>query len=205
MTGSAALATLLVPRHARAADALTQLKAFSQTTTSARGEFSQQLLKSGRQNTPPAQGAFAFARPGRFRWDIQKPYEQLIVTDGRQLYFYDRDLQQVTIKPVSEAMSASPAALLFGSGDLERAFSLSDEGQGADADGIAWVVAVPRSKEGGFERLRIGMRDGLPARMDVIDAFGQQTRFSFEAIDPKARIPDTQFEFVTPAGVDVIR
>ena len=128
----------------------------------------------------------------------------MIVTDGKQLHFYDKDLQQVTIKPVSEAMSATPAALLFGSGEIDRAFRLADE-PAAGAGELAWVVATPLSKEAGFERLRIGMRDGLPARMEVIDAFGQQTRFTFDEIDPKAVIGADQFRFVTPAGVDVVR
>ena len=202
---AAVAAVVLLPVTAQAADGVAQLQRFVATTPQASGRFTQTLVKEGGGTARPSSGVFAYARPGRFRWDIQKPYQQLIVTDGRQLYFYDVDLQQVTIKPVSDAMSATPAALLFGSGDLERAFRLSDEGQGLDAEGIAWVEAVPLTKEAGFERLRIGMRAGLPVRMDVIDAFGQQTRFGFEAIDVKAKVDAGQFEFQTPPGVDVVR
>ena len=202
MTGSAALATLLVPRHARAADALTQLKAFSQTTTSARGEFSQQLLKSGRQNTPPAQGAFAFARPGRFRWDIQKPYQQLIVTDGKQLYFYDKDLKQVTIRPAGDVIRSTPAAVLFGGGDLAAAFTLTDRGPHDDLD---WVEAAPRQPDSGFDRIVIGLRGGLPARMEVRDAFGQINRFEFTRLSRNASVADSEFQFTPPPGVDVVR
>lgn len=198
-------AGVMTPAPAMAADGVAQLERFVANTPQASGRFTQTLVKEGGGTARPSTGVFAYARPGRFRWDIQKPYEQLIVTDGKQLYFYDKDLQQVTIKPVSEAMSATPAALLFGSGDLERSFRLTDDGKGVDGDGIAWVEAVPLSKEAGFERLRIGMRAGLPARMDVLDAFGQQTRFSFDAIDPKAGIAAEQFVFVTPPGVDVVR
>ena len=190
---------------AQAADGVAQLERFVASTPQASGRFTQTLVKEGGGTARPSTGVFAYARPGRFRWDIQKPYEQLIVTDGKQLHFYDKDLQQVTVKPVSEAMSTTPAALLFGGGDIERAFRLSDEASGPDAEGIAWVDAVPLSREAGFERLRIGMRAGLPARMDVIDAFGQQTRFSFEAIDVTARPAAEQFVFVPPPDVDVLR
>ena len=83
-------------------------------------------------------------------------------------------------------MSATPAALLFGTADIAKSFRLSDDGQSGD---LAWVQAVPTSKDAGFERLRIAMSHGLPARMEVDDAFGQQTRFEFDAIDSKAPVP----------------
>ena len=189
---------------ARGQGGVAQLRRFVESTPQATGRFTQTLVKEGGVTARPSSGSFAYARPGRFRWDIQKPYEQLIVTDGKQLHFYDKDLQQVTIKPVSEGMSATPAALLFGSGEIDRAFKLVDEA-GQAGDGLAWVVATPLSKEAGFERLRIGMRNGLPARMEVIDAFGQQSRFEFEGIDPKASIAADEFRFVTPPGVDVVQ
>ena len=200
-----ASAGLLWPASVRAAEGgVAQLRRFVESTPQATGRFTQTLVKEGGVTARPSSGSFAYARPGRFRWDIQKPYEQLIVTDGKQLHFYDKDLQQVTIKPVSEGMSATPAALLFGSGEIDRAFKLVDEA-GQAGDGLAWVVATPLSKEAGFERLRIGMRNGLPARMEVIDAFGQQSRFEFEGIDPKASIAADEFRFVTPPGVDVVQ
>jgi outer membrane lipoprotein carrier protein len=99
-------------------------------------------------------------------------------------------------------MSATPAALLFGTADIDKSFRLSDDGQSGD---LAWVVAVPTIKDAGFERLRIAMRGGLPARMEVDDAFGQRTRFEFDAIDPKAPVPAAQFRFTPPPGVDVVR
>lgn len=220
-----AVTGLLFPAAAFAADGgVAQLRRFVEATPQATGRFTQTLIKEGGVTARPSSGRFAYARPGRFRWDIQKPYEQLIVTDGKQLHFYDKDLQQVTIRPVSESMSATPAALLFGSGEIDRAFKLVDEagkgsdfkgsndrgsdGRGSDGigdDGLAWVVATPLSKEAGFERLRIGMRQGVPARMEVIDAFGQQSRFEFDDIDPKANIAADQFRFVTPPGVDVVQ
>ena len=185
-----------------AAGAIEQLKAFSSTTKSARGEFSQQLVKRSGQPAPAAKGEFAFSRPGRFRWEIKSPYQQLIVTDGKTLYFYDKDLKQVTVREAGDVISATPAAVLFGGAELDKAFSLKEEGE---QDNLQWVEAVPKVADSGFDRIRVGMRDGLPAQMEVMDAFGQVNRFVFTRISRNATVPDSDFEFTPPPGVDVIR
>jgi outer membrane lipoprotein carrier protein len=187
---------------AGAAGSIDQLKAFSRTTQSARGEFQQQLLKQSGQASAPARGEFAFARPGRFRWEIQSPYRQLIVTDGRKLYFYDRDLKQVTVREAGEAISATPAAVLFGGADLDAAFTLKEDGE---REGLQWVDALPKAADSGFDRIRVGMRDGLPAEMEVRDAFGQVNRFTFTRISRNAAVADGDFNFTPPPGVDVIQ
>ena len=145
---------------ALAAGAIEQLKAFSRAT-SRRAANSGSSWSSARASPAPAKGEFAFARPGRFRWDIRSPYQQLIVTDGKKLYFYDKDLKQVTIREAGDVISATPAAVLFGGADLDSAFALKDEGE---QDGLQWVEALPKVADSGFDRIRVGMRDGLPAR-----------------------------------------
>jgi outer membrane lipoprotein carrier protein len=185
-----------------AAGAIEQLKSFSSGTKSARGEFSQQLVKRAGQPTAAAKGEFAFARPGRFRWEIQSPYQQLIVTDGSKLYFYDKDLKQVTVREAGDVISATPAAVLFGGAELDTAFTLKDEGE---KDNLQWVEALPKVADSGFDRIRVGMRDGLPVQMEVQDAFGQVNRFTFTRISRNAAVPDSDFSFTPPPGVDVIR
>ena len=160
-----------------------------------------QLAGGGRGGSARSSGSFAFARPGNFRWEIDKPDPQLIVTDGKKLYFYDEGLRQVTVREASEAIQATPAAVLFGVGDLDEAFKLSEVGQ---YNGVAWVEAVPRSADSGFDRIRIGMRDGLPVVMEVVDAFGQINRFEFSKLSTNERIPAERFHFKVPAGVDVL-
>jgi outer membrane lipoprotein carrier protein len=191
-----------VAAPAFAAGAIEQLKSFSSSTKSARGEFSQQLVKRAGQPTAAAKGEFAFARPGRFRWEIQSPYQQLIVTDGSQLYFYDKDLKQVTVREAGDVISATPAAVLFGGAELDSAFTLKDEGE---KDSLQWVEALPKVADSGFDRIRVGMRDGLPVQMEVQDAFGQVNRFTFTRISRNAAVPDSAFSFTPPPGVDVIR
>jgi outer membrane lipoprotein carrier protein len=178
------------------ASAIDQLRQFASSTQAARGEFTQQQIRSNGRAGETSRGTFAFARPGRFRWEVSAPYEQLVVTDGERLHFYDKDLRQVTVR------RATPAALLFGSNDLDAAFTLKEAGA---ADGLEWLEALPRSKESGFERIRIGFRAGLPEAMEVRDAFGQTTRFAFRGIERNPSIDPSQFRFTAPKGVDVVQ
>ena len=185
-----------------AASALEQLREFASSTRAARGEFTQvQALSNGRSGASSS-GTFAFIRPGRFRWEVTRPIEQVTVSDGERVHFYDKDLRQVTVRKMNEAIGSTPAAILFGSNDLEANFIIKDAGA---ADGLDWLTAQPRSKESGFELIRIGFRAGLPEAMDVRDAFGQTTRFTFRAIERNPALDQGLFRFVAPKGVDVIQ
>lgn len=195
----APLLALPLPAFAAGID---QLREFANATRSARGEFTQQQVLGSGRSGPTASGSFAFSRPGKFRWDVQKPFEQLIITDGERVHFYDKDLRQVTVRKVGEAVGATPAAILFGSNDLETNFVVKD---GGTADGLEWLDAQPRSKESGFDRIRIGFRAGLPESMEVRDAFGQTTRFTFRAIERNPALDPGLFRFTAPKGVDIVQ
>jgi len=205
----AAVAAALVcgPMLAWGATAQEQLKTFVATVQSATGSFNQATSSKqgpGRTNPPPAQqGTFAFQRPGKFRWAVQKPYEQLIVSDGKQVYQYDPDLAQVTVRPVDQAIGSSPAAILFGSGNLEQAFNVSAL---PDRDGLQWLRAKPRNAaSAGFAQVDIGMKDNLPVRILLLDAFGQTTQVDLSGLQPNVAVPAGQFQFTPPSGVDVVR
>jgi outer membrane lipoprotein carrier protein len=202
-TLAAALLLVLcsLPQAATAA-ALEQLREFVSSTRSARGEFTQQQVLGSGRSGQTSSGTFAFSRPGKFRWEVSRPYEQLVVTDGERVHFYDKDLRQVTVRKVTEAISATPAAILFGANDLEANFAVTD---GGTVDGLEWLEAVPRNKESGFDRIRIGFKGGLPAAMDVRDAFGQVNRFTFKAIERNPTLDATQFRFTAPKGVDIVQ
>lgn len=196
-----ALAAVLPPGAAQAG-AIEQLREFAAGTRSARGEFTQQQQRSGGRAAETASGTFAFSRPGRFRWEVTRPYEQLIVTDGERLHFYDKDLKQVTVRKVGDAISATPAAILFGSNELDASFVLKEA---PPVEGLEWLEATPRARDGGFDWIRIGFRDGLPAAMEVRDAFGQVTRFGFRAIERNPSLDASLFRFTPPKGVDVVQ
>jgi len=178
-----------------------QLRAFLTDTASARGNFTQQVRRTSGQTLESTQGRFAFVRPAKFRWEVRKPFEQLMVSDGKRLWFHDIDLNQVTVRRLDDALASTPAALLFGGDALEAAFELSELGRQDDID---WVQALPRRAEPGYDRIAIGMRDGLPAAMEVDDAFGRTSVFVFSDIERDPALDDSLFQFEPPANADLI-
>jgi outer membrane lipoprotein carrier protein len=184
---------------ALAQTALEQLKTFTASTKSARGEFTQRVVKGGAPGNP-ATGNFAFSRPGKFRWVYVKPYEQSLIADGEKLWIYDKDLNQVTIKKLGTALGESPAAILFGSNDLEKNFNLKDAGS---RDGLVWLEATPKARDATFERVAIGFRNGVPEAMEMRDAFGQLSLLSFRNIVRNPSLDANEFSFEVPRGADV--
>jgi outer membrane lipoprotein carrier protein len=201
---SVILATLLSlsPLAVLAADARAQLKEFVSKVDSATGMFTQTTIANNGA-TPRAQhGEFAFQRPGKFKWAVTSPYEQLVVSDGKQMFQYDPDLVQVTTRQVDQAIGASPAAILFGAGDLEQSFEVTLL---PTREGLEWLEAKPRSADAGFARVNIGMRDNMPARVELLDSFGQTTRVDLSRMKANPSLPETEFKFVPPQGVDIVK
>ena len=187
------------------ASALEQFKAFVAGTKSARGEFTQRMVKEegGKMRvSSTANGVFLFARPGKFIWTYQKPYEQILQADGEKLFIYDKDLNQVTIKILGNAIGTSPAAILFGSNDLEKNFTLSEGGL---REGIEWLQAIPKAKDTSFEQIGIGLKDGVPVAMELRDSFGQISLLSFTKFEKNPSLPANQFHFTLPKGADVLQ
>lgn len=185
------------------ATALEQFKTFVAGTKAARGEFTQRQVKKADAGkvAAPSSGTFVFARPGKFIWTYVKPYEQLLQADGEQLYIYDKDLNQVTTKKLGDALGSSPAAILFGSNDLEKNFTLTEAGT---RDGLEWLNAAPKGKDSQFEQISIGLRNGTPEAMELRDAFGQTSILAFKKFEKNPPLTATQFKFVIPKGADVV-
>jgi outer membrane lipoprotein carrier protein len=200
--GSLLFAGALAISGAANASALEQFRAFAAGTKSARGEFTQQQLKKSETGkvAPISSGTFLFARPGKFIWTYVKPYEQLLQADGESLYIYDKDLNQVTIKKLGDALGSSPAAILFGSNDLDKNFTLSEAGT---RNGLEWLNATPKAKDSTFEQISIGLRNGTPEAMELKDAFGQTSVLTFKKFEKNPQIGPQQFKFVMPKGADV--
>jgi len=196
------LVLALCPVLAHAAGAIEQLHAFVGNVRAAEGRFSQSTAAPQGAGRPPQTGTFTFQRPGRFKWAVEQPYEQLVVSDGKEVFQYDPDLNQVTVRKVDQAIGASPAAILFGSGSLEQAFELSEQ---PARDGLAWLRARPRAADAGFAQVDIGFKDNLPARIELLDNFGQTTRVELSGIRPNPALPADEFRFTPPAGVDTVR
>ena len=197
---AAASALLLAPAaHASGPE---QLQAFIAKNQSIRAQFTQTVLAKSGRKPQVSQGSFVFSRPGRFRLSYEKPYVQLLVGDGEKLWVYDPDLNQVSVRKLDRALGASPATLLAGDGQLDRDFVLGDAGA---KDGLEWVDARPRAKEGSFERVRIGLKDQLPQVMEVQDNFGQTTTMTFSRVERNPSLSPSLFHFVPPKGADVLK
>ena len=199
---TAVLSAALLLTSAAHAGALDQFKTFVATTKAAKGEFVQQQLKKSDTSkaVPVSTGTFVFARPGKFIWTYVKPYEQLLQADGDQLYIYDKDLNQVTVKKLGNALGSSPAAILFGSNDLEKNFTLSEAGS---RNGLEWLDAKPKAADSTFTMISIGLRAGTPEAMELHDAFGQTSVLSFKKFEKNPSLGANQFKFVMPKGADV--
>ena len=183
------------------ATALDQFKGFLSGTQSARAGFEQKVYDRGGKLVQDAKGSFVFLRPGRFRWVYDKPADQVIVGDGERVWIYDRQLNQVTVRKLSRALGSTPAALLAGSSDVEKAFELSDAGS---RDGLEWLEAKPREREAGFERVRMGFGAGGLQAMELTDHFAQTTVLRFTRLVRNPKVDAAEFRFDPPKGADVL-
>ena len=177
------------------------LKSFLNQTHSLKGQFTQTVLNRNGNQIQSASGQMQFSRPGKFHWAYEKPYVQLIVGDGVKVWMYDPDLNQVTIKKLGQALGSTPAALLAGSGEIEQNFQLTSAGR---SNGIDWVEAQPKSKDGGFDSFRIGFKAGQLEAMELHDHFGQTTVIRFSGLERNPKLPASQFVFIPPKGADIV-
>jgi len=195
------LLAVWMPCTAWAASSIDTLKAMFAQTTTARAHFAQIVLDRNMKMLQQATGTMQFSRPGRFRWEYDRPYEQTIVSDGSKVWLYDKDLNQVTVRRFDRALGSSPAALLAGSDDIEKSYRLTSLGS---QDGLDWLEAVPRTQDTAFERVKLGFgKAGLEA-MELRDQFGQITVIKFSTIERNPKLSPESFRFTPPKGADVI-
>src|SRR5688500_9799075 len=194
-------ALLVFLSGAAEAAAIERFKSFVRATQAARADFEQKVHDRSGRLTQESKGSFVFQRPGLFRWVYAKPVDQVIVGDGERVWIHDRDLNQVTVRKLSRALGSTPAALLAGSADVEKAFDMSDAGT---KDGIEWLEAKPREAEAGFARVRMGFdANGLRA-MELFDHFGQTTHLRFLNLVRNPKVDAAEFRFQPPKGADVL-
>lgn len=183
------------------AGAIEQLRAFAADTRTAKGTFTQRVVSRSQKASEPNTGEFVFARPGKFRWSYLKPYEEVLVADGEKLAIYDKDLNQVTIRKLGDALGSTPAGILFGTDQLDKTFTLKDAGT---RDGIEWLDATPKTKDTSFQKISIGFRNGELAAMELRDALGQITLLTFANVERNLVVDPETFKFVPPKGVEVL-
>ena len=195
------------------ADGLASLEQFVRQVQSARSEFTQTVTAPARDGvaarTKTSTGTFEFARPNRFRFVYRKPFDQTIVADGQTLWLFDADLNQVTARSQAQVLGSTPAALIASAADLRAVQSEFTLQSAPDKDGLQWVVATPKAREGQLQSVRVGLRQagGAPilAALEIVDSFGQRSVLGFSAFESNPALPASTFVFKPPAGADVIR
>lgn len=184
------------------ASGVSRLKNFLDGSKSFRAEFSQTVVAKSGRKPQNSSGLMMFQRPGKFRWQVEKPFPQLMVGDGDKFWIYDPELKQVTVRKMGKALGATPAALLAGDGSvaLEKNFTLSE---GGDKDGLEWVDATPRTADSGFDKVRLGFAGDKLKAMELLDSFGQTTTLQFQRAETNPALAPGLFRFTPPPGVDV--
>ena len=182
------------------ADAVDTLREFVRDVRTGRAEFTQTVTSPDGARKKMSSGQFEFSRPNRFRFVYTKPFEQLIVADGLKVWLFDVDLNQASSRKLGQAIGATPAALLAGS-SLEQDFTLDAQ---PSRDGIDWVLATPKAKDGAFQAMRVGFRAKTLAEVEITDSFGQKSWLQFRQFSANPVLAPERFRFVPPPGVDVI-
>ncbi len=208
-------ATVLIAvcAHSAWANGLESLEVFVKTVSSGRADFTQVVTAPAKEGqaarSKTSSGTFEFSRPNRFKFIYKKPFEQSIVADGQTLWLYDADLNQVTARKQSAVLGSTPAALIAAAPDLralQADFTLT---AAPEKDGLQWVVATPKTKDGQLQTVRVGFRAGEKpaglAALEILDSFGQRSVLSFSKVEVNPNLPTDAFQFKTPKGADVIR
>ena len=194
------LAAIAVPALTSAAS-LDRLRAFIRDTQTARTAFTQTVTDKAGRIVQRSNGEFTLSRPGKFRWSVDKPYRQLVVGDGERVWIYDEDLNQVVVRKAGEAIGSTPAALLAGRDNVERAFTWREL---PPSGGLEWLGATPLSNEAAFAEIRLGFDAKSLAALELSDAFGQKTVVRFGDVDRNPSLAADAFKFIPPKGADVI-
>jgi outer membrane lipoprotein carrier protein len=191
------------------AGGMESLEAFVKTARTGRAEFTQTVTSPPREGQAAREkvstGTFEFQRPGKFRFDYRKPFVQNIVADGETLWLYDADLNQVTQRKQAQALGSTPAALIAAAPDL-RALQADFALEAApERDGLQWVKATPRNKDGQLQNVQIGFQGDALAALEILDSFGQRSVLKFSKVELNLALPAGTFVFKAPPGADVVR
>nr|MCD6078032.1 lolA [Ramlibacter sp.] len=201
-----ALSALAMVAHA---GAMESLENFIRSAKTGRADFTQVITAPPRDGqtarTKTSSGTFEFQRPNRFRFEYRKPFEQSIVADGETLWLHDKDLNQVSQRKQAKVLGSTPAALIAASPDLETLKREFDFQALPDRDGLQWVQATPKQKEGQLTNMKVGFRGDQLAALDIQDSFGQRSVLTFTNMQVNGAVNTAAFTFTPPKGADVVQ
>ncbi|MBK7955025.1 MAG: outer membrane lipoprotein chaperone LolA [Candidatus Accumulibacter sp.] len=194
-------AACLLLAQAVHAGAIDKLHQFIESTRTLRADFTQTVVARNGRQAQISSGVMIFSRPGKFRWQVDKPYAQLLVGDGEKVWIHDPDLRQVTVKKAGAALGGTPASLLAGDTVIERNFTLREAGE---QGGLEWIEAIPKTPDSGFDKVRLGFSGNDLRAMELFDSLGQTTSLLFAHVERNPRLAPSLFRFTPPANTDVI-
>jgi outer membrane lipoprotein carrier protein len=177
------------------------LRRFFAEVNSYSAQFNQVVMDEALTPIQESSGTLLIERPNKFRWDYDAPLKQQIVSDGKQIWVYDKDLRQVTVRSLSGGLGDTPAVLLAGKGRLEDSFSVGSMGAQGN---LEWARLQPKRKDGGYEDIRVGFEAGKLKVLEMVDGFGQTTRVTLKGAKENTKIEAGKFSFTPPPGVDVV-
>jgi outer membrane lipoprotein carrier protein len=192
---------------ASSVQAQTPLDSYLEHLKTLRAEFSQVVTDGKGREVQNARGKLVIVRPGRFRWELTPTggagadSPQLMIADGKNLWFYDRDLEQVSVKPATSALTATPAGLLSGDGNIRELFTVSPAGR---KDGFDWVLVTPKENDADFREARLAFGAAELKRMVLKDKLGQTVRLDFATSERNPPVAEAEVKFIPPSGADVI-
>ncbi|PMR75455.1 outer membrane lipoprotein chaperone LolA [Billgrantia endophytica] len=199
----AALAmAIAVPVTALASEGAERLTRMLEPLQTYEASFAQQILDGSGQRLQEASGRMWLSRPGKFRWEVDAPYQQEVISDGEEVYLYDPDLEQVTVQALDQRVTHTPALLLSGSvGELTGSYEVTRQQQGSNET----FTLVPKSPDTLFEELEMTFRGNELRGLQMTDSTGQRTAIEFRDVSMNASIDESRFAFEIPDGTDVIR
>ena len=194
------LVLALIASPVFADDAAKRLKAALKNMDNLSAEFKQTLRNEDKKIVQQSRGTLAMQRPGKFAWIYTEPFEQRIVADGSELWIYDVELEQVTVKPMDEGLSNAPIMILMKQSDVSQQFRISEVGQ---RKFLYWIELKPNAADLEYSAIYIGLEDDSVRAMELQDQFGQSTQIVFENLRVGVVHNPATFKFVPPPGVDV--
>lgn len=195
------LVLIACPVRADDAAAQARLQAWLNGLDTLQASFTQTVLDANLNAAQESSGVFYLMRPGKFRWNTTAPFEQVVVADGSNLWTYDPELEQVTVKPMQETLAASPASLLTGDVPVSEEFAVTEIGKTGE---LYWIRLQPKVQDTDFESLRVALNGEKLDTMELVDNLGQTTRIRFENVKRNLKLAPDTFEFIVPEGADVI-
>lgn len=178
-----------------------QLNHFLKNSKGFKADFTQSLFDENGIELQFSAGQFSLLKPGKFSWDYEEPYHQIIMSNGKVIWMFDSELEQVTIKPVDASLSKTSMVLLFNDTNLKKDFNIIALDVVKD---VSWLELVSKESSAEFSHIIVGLKNNLIVSIKLIDGFNQTTEIKFTSIKTSPEFKKDRFEFKIPANVDVI-